>query len=100
MKALLDGEVLAEASADDVVSIEGNWYFPPASVTEGTLTASPTPYTCAWKGECQYYTVSVGERTVPDGAWAYPNLIPGAVERVGRDFAGFVTFGPNAEVVD
>ena len=35
MKAVLtDGTVVAEAPKDDLISIEGNWYFPPASVND------------------------------------------------------------------
>lgn len=43
MKALLDGVVIAEADRDDLIRIEGNWYFPPQSVREGALSASPKP---------------------------------------------------------
>lgn len=32
MKAMLGDAVLAEAERDELISIEGNWYFPPASV--------------------------------------------------------------------
>ena len=30
--------------------IEGNFYFPPSSVSVGVLRDSPTPHTCPWKG--------------------------------------------------
>ena len=33
------------------------WYFPPSSVNKEFLQESPTPYTCPWKGECQYFNV-------------------------------------------
>jgi uncharacterized protein (DUF427 family) len=100
MKAVLDGAVIAEAAKDDLVSIEGNWYFPPQSVREGVLTDSPTPYVCPWKGACQYYTVTVGDTTVTDGAFAYPTPFASAIERVGKDFSGFVVFTGGIEVVD
>ncbi|WP_448811825.1 hypothetical protein [Agromyces bauzanensis] len=29
MKAMLGDTVLAEAARDELISIEGNWYFPP-----------------------------------------------------------------------
>lgn len=100
MKAVLDGDVIAEADEGDLISIEGNWYFPPQSVREGVLSTSPTPYTCPWKGECQYYTVTVGDRSLPDRAWAYPQPYPTAIERVGKDFSGYVAFWKEVEVVD
>jgi uncharacterized protein (DUF427 family) len=92
MRALLNGTVIAEAPESDLVKIEGNWYFPLASVNQEFMTKSPTPYVCPWKGECQYFTVTVAGQSYPDRAWSYPHLRPGAVERVGRDFAGFVAF--------
>lgn len=98
MKAELGGVILADASEDDVVRIEGNWYFAPHSVAFAYLTESPTPYTCSWKGECQYYHLSAGGADVSDGAWAYPNLMVGAAERVRRDFSGWVAFGPKVSV--
>lgn len=98
MKAELDGSVLAEADEADLIFIEGNWYFPPSSVTAGVLTESPTPYTCPWKGACQYFTVTLNGQSYPDRAWSYPTLNPGAVERVGKDFAGYVAFWKEVQV--
>jgi uncharacterized protein (DUF427 family) len=92
MKALLNDVVIAEAPDDQLVKIEGNWYFPPASVNQEFMTKSPTAYVCPWKGECQYFTVTVEGQALQDRAWSYPSLRPGAVERVGTDFAGYVAF--------
>ena len=92
MKAVVNGTVVAEAAADEIISIEGNSYFPPASLTEGLLAESATPYTCPWKGPAQYWDLRTSQGTIPDGAWSYPNLKPSAVERVGRDFAGYIAF--------
>jgi len=100
MKAVLDGSVIAQARDDELISIEGNWYFPPSAVREGVLVDSPTPYTCPWKGVCQYYTVQVDGRELTDRAWAYPDPYPLAIERVGKDFSGYVAFWKEVEVVD
>ncbi len=89
--AVLNGTVLAEASDDEIVMIEGNVYFPPSAIKEGVLTESTTPYTCPWKGEAQYFTVLDGQ-PYPDRAWSYPTPYPSAIERVGRDFSGYVAF--------
>ena len=99
MKAVLGDTVLAEADDAELILIEGNKYFPPSSVKDGVLVESPTPYTCPWKGECQYYTVSVGDQQLPDRAWAYPTPYPTAIERVGKDFSGYVAFWKEVEVV-
>jgi uncharacterized protein (DUF427 family) len=50
MRAVLGDTVLADAPEGDLISIEGNWYFPPASVNSELLVKSDTPYTCPWKG--------------------------------------------------
>jgi uncharacterized protein (DUF427 family) len=100
MKAVLGDTLLARADAEELVRIEGNWYFPPASVRFDNLAESATPYTCPWKGECQYYTVRAGDRELPDRAWAYPKPYPSAIERVGKDFTGYVAFWKEVEVVE
>ncbi|MDL9980675.1 DUF427 domain-containing protein [Microbacterium sp. ASV49] len=96
MKAVLDGVVIAEAPEEELISIEGNWYFPPEAVTPGALVVSPTPYTCPWKGAATYYTVNGLE----DRAWSYHDPRPTAVARVGRDFARYVAFWRGVEVID
>ena len=98
MRATIGGTVIAEANQDDLIQIEGNWYFPPSAVTPGALSESPTAYTCPWKGAAQYFDVVTAEGTTKDGAWSYPQLKPSAVERVGRDFAGYVAFSPGVAV--
>lgn len=98
MKAMIDSTVIAEAPKEDLISIEGNWYFPPASIVADVLEKSPTPYTCPWKGECQYFTVNLDGNRLPDGAWSYPHPYDGAAERVGRDFADYVAFGKGVRV--
>jgi uncharacterized protein (DUF427 family) len=98
MKAVLAGTVIAEADESDLARIEGNWYFPPASITEGVLIESPTPYTCPWKGAAQYFSVQAGDELHKDYAWSYPTPYPSAFDRVGKDFSGFVAFDPRVEV--
>lgn len=98
MKAVLNGTVLAEAPEADLVKIEGNWYFPPASVNSELLVASATPYTCPWKGECQYFNVKDGDTLLQDQAFSYPKPYPGAAERVGTDFSNYVTFWKEVQI--
>ena len=100
MKAVVGDIVLAEAPIDELIKIEGNWYFPPQSVTPGRLTTSPTPYNCPWKGDCQYFTVQTGDGPLPDRAWSYPTPYPTAVELVGKDFANYVAFWKEVSVVE
>ena len=99
-QAILGDQVIAEAGEDDVIHIEGNVYFPPSSVVDGVLRDSATPYTCPWKGECQYFSVRNGEQWLTDRAWSYPHPYPSAFDRVGRDFSGFVAFWKDVRVVN
>lgn len=98
MRAMLGDTVLAEAPDDDIIRIEGNAYFPPGSVNREFFQESPTPYTCPWKGACQYFDVVVDGTTLTDRAWAYPEPYPTAFERVGADFSGYVAFWKEVEV--
>lgn len=99
MRAVLEGTVIAEADDAETILIEGNSYFPPSSVRPGALVESPTPYTCPWKGTCQYYSVVIGDHAHTDAAWSYPSPYASTIERVGRDFSGFVAFAPAVDVV-
>ncbi len=100
MKAVVGDTVIAEADKDDLISIEGNWYFPPASVKQEFLSKSPTPYTCPWKGECQYFTVDVDGQALQDRAWSYPTPYPTAFDRVGKDFTDYVAFWKEVKVTE
>ncbi len=98
MRAVIDGAVVAEAPTERLIRIEGNWYFPPDSVAAGALIDSPTPYTCPWKGVCQYHSVVIGGETHVDAAWSYPEPKPTAIDQVGADFSGYVAFSPGVTV--
>jgi len=98
MKATVNGTVIAEAPKEDLISIEGNWYFPPSSVNDAYLVKSDTPYTCPWKGEAQYFTVLDGDQQLQDRAWSYPTPYETAFDRVGKDFSGYVAFWKEVQV--
>lgn len=92
MKAVWKDKIIAEADKNDLIYIEGSWYFPPASVNKTFLRESPTPYTCPWKGECQYFDVGQGEDWSKDVAWSYPRPKEGAIDIVKKDFSNYVAF--------
>ena len=100
MKAVLNDTVIAEAPQEDLIHIEGNWYFPPESVDSSLLVASDTPYTCPWKGECQYFSVKHGDTLLQDRAWSYPTPYPSSFKRVGKDYSDYVAFWKDVKVVD
>lgn len=98
MKAIWHDQVIAEADHDDLIYIEGNWYFPLESVKQEYLVKSPTPYTCPWKGVCQYFDVGTGPDKSKDSAWSYPNPKPSAIETVKKDFTDYVAFWRDVKV--
>jgi uncharacterized protein (DUF427 family) len=71
MKAIWNDTIIAES--DQTVVVEGNHYFPNASVRQEYLQASNTHTTCPWKGQASYYTLQVGDKTNVDAVWYYPN---------------------------
>jgi uncharacterized protein (DUF427 family) len=75
-KAIWNDEVIAES--DDTVVIEGNVYFPRASVREDVLVDSATHTVCPWKGKASYYTLKSNGHTTPDAVWFYPEPKPDA----------------------
>lgn len=98
MKAVWNDQVIAEAPKEDLIYIEQNWYFPPASVNKDFLRESSTPYTCPWKGVCQYYDVGQGETWSTDDAWSYNEPLQSGIDRVKKDFTGYVAFWRSVNV--
>ena len=82
MKATWNGQVVADSN--DIVTIEGNAYFPLASVKPDILRDSSTHSTCPWKGIASYYSLEVGGQTNKDAAWYYPEPKQAAAEIKGR----------------
>ena len=77
-----NGTVVAES--DDIVTVEGNAYFPRESVREELLRPSDTHTICPWKGTASYYTLEVDGQTNPDAAWYYPEPKDAAAQIRGR----------------
>ena len=71
MQASWNGQVIAES--DKTVIVEGNHYFPRASVREDLLVPSDTTSACPWKGTASYYSLNVEGEQNPDAAWYYPD---------------------------
>ncbi|MEX0877892.1 MAG: DUF427 domain-containing protein [Candidatus Spechtbacterales bacterium] len=70
MKAIWNNQIIAES--DDTVVVESNHYFPAESVKMQYLAKNGDTYTCPWKGVCDYYDVTVDDKTVKSGAFMYP----------------------------
>lgn len=75
-KAVYNGVVLAES--DHTEMVEGNHYFPPQSIKREYFRDSDRHTTCPWKGVASYYDIVVGDQTVSNAAWYYPDTKPAA----------------------
>jgi len=64
------------------------------------LKESPTPYTCPWKGVCQYFSVGKDDQWSQDSAFSYPPPKESAIEVVKKDFSNYVTFWRDVQVVE
>ena len=84
-KASWNGVVIAES--DTFETVEGNVYFPEASLNREFLRASETHTICPWKGTASYYTIVVDGEENTDAAWYYPDPKPAA-----SNIAGHVAF--------
>lgn len=92
MKAVLNGQVIAEADREELIYIEGNYYFPMSKIKMELLKESDTPYTCPWKGVCQYYSIELDGKTYKDNAFRYPNPKESAIKIVKKDFSNHIAF--------
>lgn len=81
-RAEWNGAVLAES--DDIVVVEGNAYFPAASIKQAHFQASETHTVCSWKGTASYYSVEVAGKVNHDAAWYYPEPMEAAKQITGR----------------
>jgi uncharacterized protein (DUF427 family) len=99
MKAIWNNQTIAEAPKEDLIRIEGNWYFPPTSLQREYFQDSDHRTTCVWKGEAYYYDIDVAGTVNEFGAWYYPEPKDGSIERVKQDYTNYVAFWNGVEIV-
>ncbi len=69
---------LTIAESDDTVVVEGNHYFPRASLREDVLRPSQTQSVCPWKGTASYLSLEHEGASSADAVWFYPEPLDGA----------------------
>jgi uncharacterized protein (DUF427 family) len=82
MKAVWNSTEIA--NSDDTVIVEGNHYFPLASVNSDYLRKSDGHSNCPWKGQASYYDIVVGDEVNEGAAWYYSDPKPAAAKISGR----------------
>jgi uncharacterized protein (DUF427 family) len=90
-RATWNDAVIAESDTFELV--EGNIYFPVATLRQEHLRPSETQTVCGWKGTASYYDVVVGDQVNRDAAWYYPTPKDAA-----RNIAGHVAFWKGVRV--
>ena len=84
MQAIFNGTVLADS--DDIVMVDGNPYFPRASMETDLFRESDLTTVCGWKGMARYWDVVVGDQVISNVVWAYDTPKPDA-ESIRERFA-------------
>ena len=92
MKAIWNGQVLAESSQTTV--IEGNHYFPPDSINKIFFLESDTNTICPWKGTASYFDLKLNDDTNADAAWYYPEA-----SALAKGIEGRIAFWKGVEIV-
>ena len=96
--ATWNGKVIAEANQDDLVFIEGGWYFPADSIKQEFFEDSELTTECFWKGTANYYNLVDGDTKGANLAWYYAEPKAGSEDKVGKPFANYVSFYPQVTV--
>jgi uncharacterized protein (DUF427 family) len=91
-KAIWNGTVIAESQ--DTVIVEGNHYFPLASVNAAFLEPSAHTSVCPWKGTANYYSLRVNDERNVNAVWYYAEPKDAA-----RQIRGRVAFWKGVSVV-
>ena len=86
-----NGVVVAES--DDIVTVEGNAYFPRDAVREDVLRPSDSHTICPWKGTASSYDLEVDGAVNKDAVWYYP-----APKDAAREITDRVAFWHGVEV--
>jgi uncharacterized protein (DUF427 family) len=85
MKAVWNSTIIAESDA--TVVVEGNHYFPLASVNQRYCQPSDKTSSCFWKGTATYITLDVDGEQNKDAAFYYADPKPKAL-----NIKGYVAF--------
>jgi uncharacterized protein (DUF427 family) len=91
VRATWNGVTIAESDA--TVVVEGQHYFPRASVRDECLRSSWLVSLCWWKGLARYYTLEVEGMRNTNAAWSYPRPWPWI-----RKIRGHVAFWKGVQV--
>ncbi len=90
-------EIVAQGKQDqNVILLEGSFYFAPDEVKRDHLIITQRTYTCAYKGICQWIDLDSCDGVIPNVGWVYTR--PSAKYEYIRDKIAFA-FGMRPGIV-
>jgi len=92
--AIWNNKIIAEASENEVIVLEGNVYFPPQNVDQNYLKHSDKQTVCHWKGTANYFDIVVDEQTNANAGWTYPEP-----KDATKKIAGYIAFWRGVQIV-
>lgn len=72
------------AQSDDIVIVEGNYYFPLSSLHMQYFRPSTRSSHCPWKGDAGYYDIIMDDNVNAAAAWYYADPKEKAKQIKGR----------------
>ena len=91
-KAVWNSAVIAQSDTYEVV--EGNVYFPEATLDRRHVRPSDHTSVCGWKGTANYFDLVVDGEVNRNAAWYYSDPTPEA-----QNIKGYVAFWKGVQVV-
>lgn len=79
VQVLIEGVLLADSTRPRLLFETGlptRYYLPAEDVQTELLEPTQTATRCPYKGIARYWSARVGERTVQDVVWSYPDPVP------------------------
>jgi uncharacterized protein (DUF427 family) len=79
VEVIFNGEKIADTTRAKRVLETSHppvYYIPLEDVKQEYLSQTSHQTFCEWKGPASYYTITVGNKTLPNGAWFYPDPTP------------------------
>jgi uncharacterized protein (DUF427 family) len=79
IRIICNGTVLAETTKAKRVLETSHppvYYLPSEDIKLEYLIETPKKTWCEWKGKCQYYDISIGEKYINNAAWRYIEPTP------------------------
>lgn len=78
IKDAANGTILAEGTLEqDVVVLEGSYYFDRANVNFSNLATTARTYTCPYKGTSLWIDLESTGNRIENVAWVYDPVLPG-----------------------